>query len=225
MDAPLPSFNIDDVAPPSKPTRTTIAQAEIARLKQEVAELRKELAARSEPPTNNPATLSESLLKDFNFLTDMARFSEGLEGLASEASIRKKYGFTQETWERLGADDKLVEAIGLEKAARIRSGAAKTEKAQMLVVAAPDILSGIMNSPTESAKHRVDAIKTLDSFTGGPAAAAEAERIYININLGEDYKLIFNKKITVDPHDSVETIDSTAQGVAAIEDKSDADSL
>jgi hypothetical protein len=215
MNAPLTGFLVEE--PPSRITKPD----EIEQLKQKIAQLEQALAARTEPPTSDPATLSESLLKDPEFILTMARFSEGLEGLASEASIRKKYGFTQETWERLGADDKLVEAIWLEKAARIRSGAAKTEKSQVLIVAAPDILSGIANSPTESAKHRVDAIKALDSFTGSPAAAAEQERFFITINLGADERLTFSGATRPNPNNGVTIIDTTATDLETIAARED----
>jgi hypothetical protein len=192
----------------------TAEQTEIERLKQEVARLQKALAARAEPPTNDPATLPASLLKDHDFIVTMARFSEGL---ASEASIRKKYGFTNETWLRLGADDALFEAIELEKNHRIRSGEAKKEKSQVLVTKAPDVLDSIMMDAKASAKHRIDSAKTLDAFAAnGPQAAAEADRFVITINLGGDEKLTFGGSVRPNPNDGVTIIDNTATDLAAI---------
>jgi hypothetical protein len=218
MDAPLPGFfDEEPTSPPSKPTRTTIAQTEIARLKQEVAQLRKELAARSEPPTSDPATLPESLLKDYNFLADMARFSENL---ASEASIRKKYNFTQETWERLGSDDELFMAIENEKLRRIRDGSAKREKAQQLVVKAPDILNGIMVDPKASPKHKIDSAKVLDAFAAnGPTAAPELERFVISITLSADEKLVIGGPVRPSPTNGVTVIDTTATDLATIAER------
>jgi hypothetical protein len=192
----------------------TAEQTEIERLKQEVARLQKALAARAKPPTNDPATLPESLLRDHEFIVTMARFSEGL---ASEQSIRKKYGFTNETWQRLGKDDALFEAIELEKTRRIRDGSSKRERAQALVVEAPAVLGNILRNEKASAKHRIDSAKVLDQFAAnGPQAAPELERFVISINLGADYKLTFDKGIRPNPHDGVTVIDTTATDLSKI---------
>ena len=49
-----------------------------------------------------------------DFVRDLARFAEGL---LSEAFIKKKYGYNDDTWEALGSNDKLIEAIEGEKPA------------------------------------------------------------------------------------------------------------
>jgi hypothetical protein len=67
---------------------------------------------------------TKELEDNHEFLTDMARFSEGL---ASEKAIRKKYRFDAATWEKLGENDRLIELIEEAKTRRIRSGAAKSE--------------------------------------------------------------------------------------------------
>jgi hypothetical protein len=79
-----------------------------------------------------------NLLNDDAFFTDLARYAEGL---LSEQLVRKRYRLADSTWESLGANETLIEQIELEKIRRIRSGAAKREKAQQLVVKGPDILS------------------------------------------------------------------------------------
>ena len=64
-------------------------------------------------------------------------------------------------------------------------GNSKREKAQALIVKAPDILDGIMNDPAASPRHRVDAIRTLDNFAANaPGQVAQADRFSIVINLG-----------------------------------------
>ena len=115
----------------------------------------------------------------------------------SEAAVRKKYHFSEEAWERLGVDDKLIEAIEAEKVRRIRSGEAKREKAQQHIVKAPDILNTIMSDPKANAKHRIDSAKALDDLAeGGPRAAHDdSDRVIITINLGGDEKLVFNKSV------------------------------
>jgi hypothetical protein len=162
---------------------------------------------------------ARSLLKNDAFIADMARFSESI---LDEKTIRKRYGFTDTTWETLGADDALVEAIEAEKVRRVRNGSAKRERAQQLVVKAPDVLGTIMLDASASPKHRIDSAKVLDTFAdNGPQAAPTGDRFSIVINLGADTRLKFNKSIKPDPND-VEVIepindtDTTPQGLLAV---------
>jgi hypothetical protein len=146
--------------------------------------------------------LDRQLIENSEFVSDLARFSENL---LTEKFIRKKYGNLDEaTWTRLGENDELVSAIEDEKLRRIRSGAAKREKAQQHIVRGPDILNDIMLDAKASPKHKIDAAKTLDGFAANdPQAvppAAAAERFCITINLGADVPpLIFNKSIALGP--------------------------
>jgi hypothetical protein len=197
----------------------TAEQQEIERLKQEVVRLQKELAARDPNPPPVPGFITgDSLINNFEFVTDMARFSESIY---TEQQVKKKWRFDDKVWERLGSDDVLVEKIELERAARIRSGAAKREKAQLLVVEAPGILGTLMRDEKASAKHRVDAIKTLDAFAGnGPAAAAEAEKFFITITLSADERLTFGGPIKPTPNSGA-IIDTTRQDLTAREENSD----
>jgi hypothetical protein len=137
---------------------------------------------------------------DLEFISDMARFSEQV---LSEQAIRKKYRmFDDAAWQKLGADDDLVRAIEAESVRRIRDGSAKREKAQKLVVAAPDVLSGILLDNTANARHRIDSAKELNNFAAPLAGqgAPMADRFIIQINLGAD-TLTFNKSIAIDPND------------------------
>jgi hypothetical protein len=136
------------------------------------------------------------LLKDSSFIADLARFHESL---LSEQFVRKKYGgLSEATWTQLGESDELVHAIELESIRRRSSGASKREKAQQHIVAAPDVLNGIMNDERASPRHRVDAIRTLDSMSAtGPDAVPAADRFVICINIGNE-KLVFGENVT--PH-------------------------
>src|SRR5215831_10517597 len=165
------------------------AQDEIARLKREIERLQNALNQMS--PVAN---LASSLIDNLEFITDLARYAEGL---LSEAAVRKKYRFDEATWARLGEDDELVRAIEEEKTRRIRSGTAKREKAQQHVVRAPDVLEKILTDEKASPKHRIDAAKTLDDLAeGGPRAVHDdSDRVIITINLGGDEKLVFNKSV------------------------------
>jgi len=70
-----------------------------------------------------------SLIENHEFITDCARYAEGL---LSEQDVKKKYRFDYDTWARLGENDALVEAIEAEKTRRIRNGNTKRERAQKL---------------------------------------------------------------------------------------------
>src|SRR5262249_34825419 len=62
-------------------------------------------------------------------------------------------------------------------------------KSQQHVTRAPDVLAGIMDDPKQSAKHRIDSAKVLDSFSGnGPKAAPEQDRVIIRIDMGADVR-------------------------------------
>ena len=136
---------------------------------------------------------------DLDFVVEMARFAEGL---ADEAAIRKKFRLTDEVWNRLGEDDNLVQAITDEKTRRVRNGACKREKAQLLVVKAPDVAASIMNSDQANGRHRLDACKILNDLSTNPSesTATISDRFIIQINLGND-SLTFNRSIKPDPHD------------------------
>ena len=180
---------------------------EIEQLKREIERLQKALNDRQQVSVASP-----SLIDNLELITDLARYAEGL--LPKEA-VKKKWReiINEDTWKHLSKDDTLVDAIEAEKIRRIRNGQAKREKAQSLVVKAPEVLDGIMMDTSASARHRVDAIKTLDTFAdNGPKDTSSGDRFVIQINLGEDYKLRFDKSIAPVANDKdVEIIDSTPQ--------------
>jgi hypothetical protein len=175
---------------------------EITRLRAEVAELRKALGERQQ--LSAPSLLS--LRDNYEFVTDMTRYAEGLEGY-SEKEVRKKYHFDEATWEALGTDDALVERIEKTRLTRVRDGSFKREKAQQLIVKGPEILDGIMTDPKANAKHKVDAIKTLDSLAANGSQATEQDRVIVNIKIGDDV-LRFDAAVKPTPADA-DTIDAT----------------
>ena len=157
-----------------------------------------------------PAQLED----DLEFISDLARYAEGL---LSEQAVKKKHHLAADTWERLGSNEVLIEKIEAEKVRRIRNGSAKREKAQQLVVQAPDVLGGIMLDASASPKHRIDSAKALDAFAAnGPEAAPASDRFQITINLGSDV-LHFDKSIAIDANDvdPFNDTDTTPQGLLA----------
>jgi hypothetical protein len=151
---------------------------------------------------------------DLEFVADCCRFAEGI---LDEKAVKKKHHLSADVWERLGSDEKLIEAIEAEKVRRIRDGSSKRERAQVLVVQAPSVLGTIMNDPSASPRHRVDAIKTLDTFaSNGPESAPAGDRFVITINLGSD-TLRFDKSIAPDANDvdPFNDTDTTPPGLLA----------
>jgi hypothetical protein len=155
-----------------------------------------------------------SLIENHEFITDCARYAEGL---LSEQDVKKKHHFDDDTWARLGDNEALIEAIEAEKTRRIRNGSTKRERAQQLVAQAPGVLGGIMLDASASPKHRIDASKTLDAFAAnGPEAAPASDRFQITINLGADV-LHFDKSIAVDANDvDPHNLDTAPQGLLPI---------
>src|SRR4029077_1455525 len=95
----------------------------------------------------HPARLEDNA----EFVVDCCRFAEKI---LTEAQVKKKWRFDGATWEKLGSDDALIEKVEAEKIRRIRDGSSKREKAQLLVVRAPDVLSGILLDANASPRHR-----------------------------------------------------------------------
>ena len=157
-------------------------------------------------------------------VVDCARFREGL---LEEKAIRKKYRFDEAAWEALG-NDEMVRAVEEESVRRIRDGSSKREKAQKLIVRAPDVLGKIMDDDSQSARHRIDSCKVLNDFaSNGPGDTAPAsDRFIIQINLGSDV-LKFDKSIRplepgeIDPDDSSPDVDAGVVAVIATKKSQD----
>jgi hypothetical protein len=165
-----------------------------------------------------------------DFVRDCCRFQEGL---LTEARMKMKYGFADGVWEKLGDNTALLEAVEDETLRRTRDGSTKREKSQQLIIKAPNILDSIATDPANSPRHRVDALKTLDSFAGGgQESAPAADRFVISINLtgdsGTPHILNFSKSLEpnagdIDPYnDDLNTNIATPWGlVASISTKKD----
>lgn len=139
-----------------------------------------------------------SLIENHDFITDCARYAEGL---LSEQDVKKKHHFDDDTWARLGEDDALVEAIEAEKERRIRNGETARERAQKLYAQAPDVLGGIMHDDGASPRHRIESARELRQIAAnGPEAAPASDRFQIIINLGGDIER-YDKSIAIDAND------------------------
>jgi hypothetical protein len=157
---------------------------EIERLKREVARLQKALNDRQQVSVASP-----SLINNHELIEDLARYQEGLW---TQQQVKKRWRevIDEKTWNELGSDDELVQAIEARRVQRVRSGAFKRELAQKHIIKAPDILEKIMSDDSANARHRVDSIKALDALADpGPQVAPPADRFYIRIDLTGDSKL------------------------------------
>src|SRR5262249_37991315 len=137
--------------------------------------------------------LSQPLLENIEFVNDLCRYAEGL---LTEQQVKKKYRFDDATWESLGSDEQLVEAIEAEKVRRTRNGATARERAQQHFATAPNVLGNILNDDGVSPRHKIESARELRAIAAtGPEAAQAADRFVIHIDLGEDRKLIIDKTI------------------------------
>jgi hypothetical protein len=155
-----------------------------------------------------------ALIEDREFIVACARYAEGL---LSEAAIKKKYRFDDDTWERLGSDEALIEAIQAEKARRIRDGSTARERAQVLYAETPNVLGSILHDGDASPRHRIESARELRRIAdNGPEAVPASDRFQIIINLGDDV-LTFDKSIAVDPNDTdPHNTETTPQGLLTV---------
>jgi hypothetical protein len=138
-------------------------------------------------------------IEDDELIENLARFADGT---LSEAAVKSRHHLSNEDWAALGESDALIEKIDAAKLRRIRTGVTKRERAQIEIVDGPPILGGIMRDVSASPRHRVDAIKVLDTIasTGAEAAAAGA-RFEITINLNGDVEH-YSKSIEINADDT-----------------------
>jgi hypothetical protein len=126
------------------------------------------------------------------FVIDCAR---NVEGLLSEIEIQAKYELSQEAWERLADNARLLQKVRAEHERRVLSGECAREAAQRHFAKAPNILNGILTDEQVSPRHRIEAARELRQAAGaGPDAVGSNEKITIRINLGADEQ-VFEKNI------------------------------
>jgi hypothetical protein len=128
------------------------------------------------------------------FVIDCAR---NTEGLIPDAEIRRKYGLSDQDWERLAGNTPVLHAVRAERERRIANGDAAREGAQRHFAKAPTILGDILTDNLVSPRHRIEAAKELREVAGnGPdAKPGTGDKFIITINLGGDEKLCFEKEV------------------------------
>jgi hypothetical protein len=149
----------------------------------------------------SPTTVNHELINDSEFVLAMARYAGGLE---TEAAIRKRYNFDDDTWNRLSDNEILVAKILETQRCRIANGSTARERAQVLHATAPLRVGEILNSPTVSPRSVIEASKEIRAIAGvTPEAAANADKFQIIINMGEE-TLRFDKTIAAAPPNTIE---------------------
>jgi hypothetical protein len=187
MNAPLPGFNIDDVAPPSQPPRRTKNDAEVV------------LRGVSVPLNSDVGGA---------FIADCSR---NRERLVNDAQMCEKYGISADAWAEIGRNKTVRLAVNAEHERRIYNGDAAREAAAKQFVAAPEALGEILNDKHASAKHRIDAARELraTAITGADKPENTSERFHIVINLGADQTLVFDRQIApLTPEEAKENLDA-----------------
>ena len=163
--------------------------------------------------------MDDIFLDNLELIQDLCRYAENL---LSEQQVRKKYRVDNETWECLGSNDSLVEAIEAEKTRRIRNGSTARERAQQHFASAPNVLGNILNDDGASPRHRIESARELRQIAdNGPGATPAADRFIITIDLGEDQKLTIDKPRKPGLDDDKVIEGTTSQ--AAITDKTEDD--
>jgi hypothetical protein len=93
-----------------------------------------------------------------DFIVDCARFAEGI---LTEKAVKKKYLFDAETWERLGSDEALIEAIEVEKHAEYAMARRRVSARKFCMQKHPPFLATFY---TTVAHRRGTASKVRESF-------------------------------------------------------------
>jgi hypothetical protein len=148
------------------------------------------------------------------FVDDCCRF---IENVISEAQIKAKYKLSDADWERLAENEPLQQSVARREERRVFTGDAPREKAQYLFLAAPDVLSNLLNNTLAPARSRIDAAKELRQVAlGGPEATlATSEQFIIKIDLsaapdgGEVIEKVveINKPLAIEPGHNKEAKD------------------
>jgi hypothetical protein len=169
-------------------------QTEIARLKNEIAQLQARLKAQQMPTRSN----TTPLIENHELIQDLARY---VEGIVTERNVRKKHRLAESDWERLGSDEVFIEAIKRERERRVRNGATARERAQKLFTETPEVLGNILNDDEMSARHRIEAAREIRAVaaTGPEEHSTTEERYVIRIDLGADQVLRIDQPIRPTP--------------------------
>lgn len=128
------------------------------------------------------------------FISDAAR---NRAKIFSDNQICEKWGITLEALAEIGRNPAVRLAVNAEHERRLLNGDVAREAAAKLFADAPSVLGKILNSESASPRHRIEAAKELRATAnaGTEKAGDSVERVVINIDLGGDQKLVFDKQV------------------------------
>jgi len=96
----------------------------------------------------------------------------------------------------IGANPAVRLAVAAECERRQRSGEAARDAAAKVFAESPRVLGQILNSEAASPRHRIEAAREIRATAqSGERTGDTAERVIINIDLGADQKLVFDKQV------------------------------
>jgi len=142
------------------------------------------------------------------FISDASR---NRERLFSDQRLCEKYGLSYEAWAEIAQNKAFRLAVDAEHERRVFNGDAAKEAAAKLFAEAPLVLGEILNDKSASARHRIEAAKELraTAATGAEKPGDASDRYVITINLGNDQKLVFDKRIApLTPEEAKEGFDA-----------------
>jgi hypothetical protein len=118
------------------------------------------------------------------YVTDCAR---NWEKILPNSVICEKWDLSIESWQAMGQNKQLVQAVRAEHERRIRNGTCAQETAAREFASAPTTLGAILRDPDANARHKIEAHRELRATangTGSEGATGDTDRYVITINLG-----------------------------------------
>jgi hypothetical protein len=129
------------------------------------------------------------------FISDCCR---NKERLVSDQLLCERFGITPDDLKTISANPAVRLAVSAEAERRTRSGLAAQEAAAKLFQEAPEALGKILHNEQASPRHRIEAareIRATATAQSGDRTGDTPERVIINIDLGADQKLVFDKQV------------------------------
>src|SRR5262245_4445082 len=122
--------------------------------------------------------------------------SRNRELVLSDQRLSEKWGLSPQALAEIGANPAVRLAVAAECERRQRSGEAARDAAAKVFAESPRVLGQILNSEAASPRHRIEAAREIRATAqSGERTGDTAERVIINIDLGADQKLVFDKQV------------------------------
>jgi len=128
------------------------------------------------------------------FISDCCR---NKERILNDSQLCERFGISLDDLKTIHANPAVRLAVNAESERRTRSGLAAQEAAAKLFQEAPEVLGQILKSEAASPRHRIEAARELRATaqSGAERTGDQAERVVVQINLGADQKLVFDKQV------------------------------